>query len=157
MRDTVKLVVSLAVCQIAGVLGSLFTSPSIATWYVSLKKPVFTPPNWVFAPVWLTLFVLMGVAAFLVWRKGLRNSQPRRALTIFGVQLAFNIAWSGVFFSLQSPLAGLVVIIVLWVAILVTILSFLKVSRPAGLLLVPYIVWVSAATVLNASIVIMNP
>jgi len=156
VRGTMKLVVSLGVCQIAGALGSLFTAPSIATWYVSLKKPVFTPPNWVFAPVWLTLFVLMGVAVFLVWRKGLRDSQPRRALTIFGVQLALNISWSGVFFSLQSPLAGLVVIIVLWVAILVTILSFLKVSRPAGLLLVPYIVWVSAATALNASIVIMN-
>lgn len=152
-----KLVLSLAVCQIAGALGSLFTARSIATWYVILKKPVFTPPNWVFAPVWLTLFVLMGVAAFLVWHKGLKNPQPRRALMIFSTQLALNILWSGVFFGLQSPLAGLVVIIILWAAILLTILSFLKVSRPAGLLLVPYLVWVSAATALNASIFVMNP
>ncbi len=156
-KDLVKLVVSLVVCQTAGALGSLFTAPSIATWYTSLKKPFFTPPNWVFAPVWLTLFVLMGIAVFLVWRKGFENPQPKRALMVFSAQLILNVSWSGVFFGLQSPLSGLVVIIILWVAILVTILSFLKVSRPAGLLLVPYIVWVSAATALNASIVIMNP
>ena len=156
-KDAAKLIVSLAICQIAGFLGSLLTTPSISTWYTGLKKPFFTPPNWVFAPVWLTLFVLMGIAAFLVWRTGLENPQPRRALMLFSVQLALNISWSGVFFALRSPLAGLVVIAILWITILMTILSFLKVSRPAGLLLLPYIVWVSAATALNASIVIMNP
>jgi len=155
--DVLKFIVSLVVCQLAGAVGSIFTAPSIPTWYTTLRKPAFTPPNWVFAPVWITLFALMGVAAFLVWRKGLRNSQPRRAMTVFAVQLALNVLWSAAFFGLKSPLAGLILIVILWLAILVTIVYFLRVSRAAGLLLIPYIVWVSAATALNASIVIMNP
>lgn len=155
--DVLRLIVSIVVCQLAGGAGSVFTAPSISTWYTTLRKPAFTPPNWVFAPVWITLFVLMGVAAFLVWRRGLRSSQPRKALTLFAVQLVLNVLWSAVFFGLRSPLGGLVAIIILWLAILLTIVYFMKVSRTAGLLLIPYIAWVSVATALNLSIVIMNP
>ncbi|MEA1963547.1 MAG: TspO/MBR family protein [Candidatus Aerophobetes bacterium] len=151
-----KLVISVIVCQMAGVIGSAFTAPSIPTWYATLKKPPFTPPNWLFAPVWISLFFLMGISAFLVWRKGLGSRQVRIALTIFVVQLIFNILWSVVFFGFQSPLGGLIVISVLWVAILLTILKFLKVSRPAGFLLLPYISWVSLAALLNASIFLVN-
>ena len=155
--DVLKLIVSIVVCQIAGGAGSVFTAPSISTWYITLRKPAFTPPNWVFAPVWITLFVLMGVSVFLVWRRGLRGSEPKRALALFAVQLILNVLWSAVFFGLKSPLGGLVAIITLWLAILLTIIYFMKVSRTAGLLLIPYIAWVSVATALNSSILIMNP
>jgi len=155
--DVLRFIVSIVVCQLAGAVGSIFTAPAISTWYTTLRKPVFTPPNWVFAPVWIALFALMGVAAFLVWHKGLRSSQPRRALMVFAVQLTLNVFWSLAFFGLKSPLVGLILIITLWLAILVTIVYFLKVSRTAGLLLIPYIIWVSIATALNTSIVIMNP
>ena len=152
-----KLLVSVAICQVAGALGSMVTTPSVPTWYATLKKPWFTPPNWIFAPVWVTLFFLIGIAVFLVWRKSLRDRKVKVALAVFGVQLALNVLWSAVFFGFQSPLAGLVVIAILWSAILLTLLHFFKVSRPAGFLLLPYIVWVSIAAALNTSILMLNP
>jgi len=151
-----KLVISIGICQMAGVIGSVFTTPSIPTWYATLKKPSFTPPGWLIGSVWITLFFLMGISAFLVWRKGLNNRQVKIALTVFAVQLILNALWSVAFFGFKSPLAGLVVISVLWIAILLTILEFLKVSRPAGLLLLPYILWVSFAAVLNTLIFAIN-
>jgi benzodiazapine receptor len=151
-----KLVISIGICQMAGVIGSVFTTPSIPTWYATLKKPSFTPPGWLFAPAWITLFFLMGISAFLVWRKGLNNRQVKIALTVFAVQLILNALWSVAFFGFQSPLAGLMVISVLWIAILLTIIKFLKVSRPAGLLLLPYILWVSFAALLNTLIFTIN-
>ena len=157
LLEVSKLLVSVAICQVAGLLGSFFTRPSIPTWYAALKKPWFTPPNWAFAPVWLTLFLLMGIAVFLVWRQSLKNQKVKVALVLFGVQLALNVLWSGVFFGFRSPLAGLVVITILWVAIVLTLLQFFKVSRLAGFLLLPYIVWVSIAASLNTSILILNP
>lgn len=156
VNEIPKLIVSIFVCQSAGLIGSIFTSPAIPTWYVTLNKPFFTPPNWLFAPVWITLYLLMGVSAFLVWRKGLANRQVQIALTIFGVQLIFNAFWSVAFFGLKSPLAGLIVIIVLWIAIVLTILKFFKISKTAGLVLIPYILWVSFAAFLNVTIVILN-
>ena len=156
LREILKLLVSVAICQAAGALGSVATGPSIATWYATLKKPWFTPPNWVFAPVWLTLFVLIGIAVFLVWRQGMSNRQVKVALAVFAVQLILNVLWSIAFFGLKSPLAGLVVIVILWVAILMTLLRFFRISRSAGLLLLPYIAWVSIAAVLNTSILILN-
>ena len=151
-----KLVISIIICQMAGVIGSVFTTPSIPTWYATLKKPSFTPPGWLIGSVWIVLFFLMGISAFLVWRKGLNNRQVKIALTVFAVQLILNALWSVAFFGFQSPLAGLVVISVLWIAILLTIIKFLKVSRPAGLLLLPYILWVSFAVLLNTSIFAIN-
>ncbi|MCJ7578812.1 MAG: tryptophan-rich sensory protein [candidate division Zixibacteria bacterium] len=149
-RDRIlQLVISLIVCQFAGFIGSVFTTPAIPTWYVSLNKPSFTPANWLFSPVWITLFVLMGISAFLVWNKGLDDKRVKTALSIFAVQLILNILWSAVFFGFRSPLAGLIEIAILWMAILLTTLNFFKVSKTAGLLLLPYILWVSFATVLN--------
>ena len=152
----IKLVTSLAVCLLAGLAGSAFTATSIATWYEFLKKPSFSPPNWVFAPVWTTLFLMMGTAAFLVWRRGLGSALVRRALITFLVQLILNVFWTFLFFKLHSPLYAFIEITVLWIAIAVTIVSFSRLSRPAAILLIPYIVWVSFAAVLNLSIVRLN-
>ena len=154
--EVIRLVVSIIICQFAGFIGSIFTRMSIPTWYATIEKPSFTPPNWLFAPVWTTLFVLMGISAFLVWRKGLGDKRAKIALSIFAAQLVFNIFWSVAFFGLRSPLAGLIVIIILLAAILLTIIEFVKVSVVAGILLIPYILWVSFAAVLNTSIFTLN-
>lgn len=154
--EIAKLVASIIICQGAGLIGSIFTTPAIPTWYEALRKPFFRPPNWLFAPVWITLFTLMGISAFLVWRKGLGDPQVKVALSIFFVQLILNTLWSVVFFGLRSPLGGFIVIAILWVAILLTILNFYKISVTAGLLLVPYILWVSFAAILNLSIWRLN-
>jgi len=152
----VKLVISIVVCQLAGFIGALFTTPSIPTWYASLNKPSFNPPNWVFGPVWTTLFVLMGISAYVVWHQGLQSVPVKRALIIFLVQLALNVFWSFLFFKLRSPIYAFVEITVLWIAIALTIAAFSQVSRPAAFLLIPYIVWVSFAAILNLSIVRLN-
>ena len=155
--NILKLVVSILLCQCAGIVGSVFTAPAIPNWYAALQKPAFTPPNWLFAPAWITLYLLMGIAAFLVWRVGLDDRRVRAALMIFLIQLVLNALWSVAFFGLQSPLYGFIVIILLWFAILLTILSFARISRLASWLLVPYILWVSFASVLNISIWVLNP
>ncbi len=154
--ELVKLIASILICQLAGLIGGLATSASIQAWYATLTKPLFTPPNWVFAPVWITLYLLMGIAAFLVWRQGFAEPRVRRGLAIFGVQLVLNTLWSIAFFGLQSPLAGLVVIVLLWLAILLTILTFARISKSAAILLIPYILWVSLAAALNAAILVLN-
>jgi benzodiazapine receptor len=153
---TSKLIASLVICQLASVIGSIFTTSAISTWYATLKKPAFTPPNWVFSPAWITLFVLMGISAFLVWNKGLSDQKVKIALSIFVAQLILNVLWSVMFFGLRSPLAGLIEIAVLWIAILLSILYFFKVSHIAGMLLLPYILWVSFAAILNFSIWRLN-
>ena len=154
--EVFKLTVSILVCQLAGFIGSFFTRPSIPAWYAMLKKPPFSPPNWLFAPVWISLYVMMGVSLFLVWREGLHDRKVRAALGIFGVQLVLNTVWPMVFFGLRSPLVGLIEISVLWIAILLTILYFFRISRTAGFLLIPYILWVSFAAVLNFFIWTLN-
>jgi len=155
-RDIIKLIVSIAACQGAGLIGSLFTTAAIPTWYAGLQKPFFTPPNWLFAPAWITLYILMAVAAFLIWRKGLDQKGVRPALIIFLIQLVLNASWSIVFFGLESPFYGVVVIIALWITILLTMIKFFKLSTIAGALLTPYIAWVSFAAVLNVAIWILN-
>ena len=157
LTDIVKLVISIIVCQCAGLIGSLFTTPAISTWYATLQKPPFTPPNWLFAPAWITLYLLMGISAFIIWRRGLDNRWVKRALTVFLIQLVLNALWSVAFFGLESPLYGVIVIAALWVAILLTILKFFKVSSVAAVLLLPYILWVTFAAVLNISILVLNP
>jgi len=155
-RNIVKLLVSIVACQGAGVIGSVFTTPAIPNWYAAIEKPAFTPPSWLFAPAWITLYLLMAIAAFLIWRKGLGEEGVKTALVIFLVQLVLNALWSVVFFGLQSPLYGMVVILLLWVAILLTIIKFFKLSTAAGALLLPYILWVSFASILNISIWVLN-
>ncbi len=149
MKDIVKLIISVVACLAAGFIGSIFTNASIPTWYAALKKPAYAPPNWVFAPVWTILFVLMGIAAYLVWRQGWNTSTVKTGLILFIVQLLFNMFWSFAFFTMRSPLFGFVVIIILWFLILFTIIYFSNVSTVAGVLLIPYIVWVSFASILN--------
>jgi benzodiazapine receptor len=156
IRDIWKLAVSIVACLAAGAIGSIFTRSAILTWYAALEKPTFSPPNWLFAPVWTLLYILMGIAAFLVWRKGLGNRQVRSALIVFLIQLILNTLWSVVFFGLESPLFGLVIISVLWVVILVTVIQFFKISRAASMLLWPYFLWVTFAAVLNSSIWLLN-
>lgn len=150
-----KLIASVLLCEMAGVVGSITTYPNIVGWYSALNKPFFTPPNWAFGPVWVTLYLLMGVAFFMVWNKGL-NKKTMPALQIFGIQLGLNVLWSIVFFGFQAIAAGLVVIILLWFTIAWTIARFLKVSKPAAWFLVPYIAWVTIAAALNAGVFILN-
>lgn len=157
VRDIVRLVVSILVCQLAGGLGAIFTSPAIPTWYASLEKPAFQPPNWLFFPVWTTLYTLMGIAAFLVWRKGLDLRRVRVALGIFAVQLVLNTAWSIIFFGAQELFGALIVIAILWIVILINIVTFWRISKVAGALLIPYILWVSFASLLNYSVWVLNP
>lgn len=157
LNPVFKLIISIVACQCAGLIGSVFTAPAIPTWYAALQKPQFTPPNWLFAPAWFTLYLLMGIAAFLVWRQGLENKTIRNALIIFLVQLVLNSLWSIGFFGLQSPLYGVIIITALWITILFTILRFFKVSTTAGALLLPYIGWVTFAAILNVSILWLNP
>lgn len=156
MGNGLKLILSIIICQAAGILGSFFTAPAIGEWYADLKKPSFNPPNWIFAPVWTILYALMGVTLFLVWRKGLTTKGAQTAIFLFAVQLVLNILWSFLFFGLKSPLYGFLEIIVLWVAILLTIISFLKISQPAGVLLIPYLAWVTFAALLNFSLLRLN-
>ncbi|MFC1903680.1 TspO/MBR family protein [Chloroflexota bacterium] len=152
-----KLLISLLACQGAGLIGSLFTMTAIPTWYATLQKPAFTPPSWLFGPAWVTLYLLMGISAFIIWQRGLSQKQVKEALIIFAIQLVLNTLWSVVFFGLESPLYGVIVILALWLAILFTMLKFFKISTVAGALLLPYILWVSFAAVLNISIWVLNP
>jgi benzodiazapine receptor len=156
MKDIVRLLISIIICQAAGFIGSIFTTPNIPTWYKTLQKPNIAPPNWVFAPVWTLLFLLMGIALYLVWRQGWNTPAVRIAMIIFFIHLIVNILWSAVFFGLHAPLAGFFVIIALWFLIILTIIYFSSVSKTAGLILLPYILWVSFASVLNFMLYKLN-
>jgi len=149
-------VIFVILCEAVGILGSLFTAPAIPTWYAGLNKPSFSPPNWLFAPVWTILYALMGISVFLVWRERLERGEAKVALFLFAVQLVLNTFWSFLFFKLQNPFYALVEIFVLWVFILLTILSFSKISKPAGLLLLPYLLWTTFAAFLNFYIFKLN-
>jgi tryptophan-rich sensory protein len=140
----------------AGLIGSIFTSSAITSWYSTLQKPFFNPPNWIFGPVWVTLYTLMGISAFIVFEKGWDKQIVRTALYYFLAQLALNSIWSLIFFGLRLPLIAFAEILVLWAAIAATMLKFLKISRPAFYLLAPYILWLSFAAILNLSIVLLN-
>ena len=156
-RDILHLLVSILVCEFAGLVGAIFTTPALSTWYASLRKPSFTPPSWVFAPVWVTLYALMGISLYVMWKKGLGRRDVRRAVGLFAVQLILNVLWSVVFFGMRSAVYGFAVIIMLWVAVLATTVLFYKISKTAGILLVPYFLWSSLASALNFSILLLNP
>lgn len=150
------LIAFVAVSQLAGIIGSAFTMPSLDGWYVALAKPAFNPPAWIFGPVWTVLYVLMGIAAFLVWKKGWGRKGVKTALAVFAGQLALNALWSIIFFGLRNPAGALINIAFLWLAILATIVAFAKISKPAAWLLAPYILWVSFAAYLNFAILMLN-
>lgn len=152
MNKWIKLIACILICQMAGVIGSIFTTPSISTWYEQIQKPDIRPPNWAFGPVWITLYTLMGISLYWV----LNEKNVRIPVIFFSIQLVLNAIWSIIFFGLQNPFYAFIEIIILWIAILLTIISFYKVSRKAGLILLPYIIWVTIATILNYYIWILN-
>jgi len=154
--DAIKLIVSIVASFAAGGIGSLFTFKAIPTWYQGLKKPPYTPPKWVFGPVWTTLYILMGISVFLVWQKGLATNGAMLAFTLFWIQLVINALWSIIFFGMKSKGGGVITIIVLWLFILATIITSFQVSAWAGALLIPYIVWVSIASYLNIGVWLLN-
>jgi benzodiazapine receptor len=153
--DIIKLIICLGVPLTVGFAGSFFTNSSM-DWYQTLQKPVFNPPNWVFAPVWTVLYLLMGISLFLVWQRGFANAAGKTALACFILQLVFNTLWTPIFFGVKQPLVAFADIIVLWLAAVATVASFYRVSKLSAILLVPYIVWVSFAAVLNAAICVLN-
>lgn len=179
MHKAWKFILSILITQLAGVAGSLFTAPAISGWYAGLEKPALNPPNWVFGPVWTTLYLLIGVALYLVWSNQWRVSralmtnrtkpwnkyserlwtgswQKANTVAVFAIQLALNTIWSLLFFGIKSPGLAFGGILALWFAILFTIMNFYRISRAAAWLLVPYLLWVSFATYLNFSIWLLN-
>lgn len=148
-----KVVVGIALCLLVGMIGGLFTSAGVKTWYPTLIKPWFTPPSVLFGPVWTVLYVLMGVAVALVWHK---STGMNAALIIFGVQLVLNVLWSLFFFQLRAPALALLDIVLLAAVLIVTTILFWRIAVAAGALLLPYLLWVGFATVLNASLVWLN-
>lgn len=177
--NALKLLTSVIICELSGVVGSLFTTPEIGYWYKTLKKPSFNPPNWIFGPVWTIIFVLMGISLYLVWLKkwhpqnkiGLKSTLMQNSLSqrffsgswqkiniilIFAVQLILNILWSIIFFGMHSVGLAFFELLMLWSAIIFTIVNFYRVSKVAALLLLPYILWVSFAAILNLVIFLIN-
>lgn len=156
IRSAGLLILCIVIPLLAGMIGSFFTTPATTTWYARLQKPFFTPPNWVFAPVWTVLYILMGISWYLVLHNGPKNRAVRRGVAVFSAQLAVNVLWSFAFFGMQSPQNGLITILVLLALIITTIVLFWRISKPAAALLVPYLCWVCLATALNAMILVLN-
>lgn len=156
MRDWMRLLLSLAAPLAVGFIGAAATASGVRDWYPGLAKPPFTPPPWVFGPVWTVLYLMMGAALFLVWRGGLATRAREEAVWAFAVQLILNALWSPAFFGARSPAAGLAVIILLDAAVVVTIPLVSRVSRAGGWLLAPYLLWALFATVLNVEIWRLN-
>lgn len=156
MKKILQLILFLVITHSAGIIGSIFTTPAIKTWYAELTKPSFTPPDWLFAPAWLVLYTLMGIAIFLIWQKGLEQKHAKFAFTLFFVHLALNILWSILFFGFHNVLLALVDIVAFWFMIIVLIKMFWPLNKLAAYLLVPYLLWVSFAMLLNFSIWQLN-
>jgi len=151
----VPLIISIALAQTAGIIGSVFTAAGVRTWYVDLIKPAWNPPSWIFGPVWITLYALMGISAYLIWQqKG--ASGVKLALFIYGIHLILNALWSVLFFGLKNPALAFVEIIILLGFIIVTTVLFWKINSWAGILMLPYITWVTFAAFLNYTIWHLN-
>jgi len=178
-NDIIKLLACIIFCELAGAIGSIFTAPQIGQWYSTLNKPSFNPPNWIFGPVWTTIFVLMGISLYLVWKKNfaMHNkiecqcpcskisvckiifTEPIKkgyVVSVFMAQLVLNILWSVLFFGMQSPGLALLDLVILWLMILVNIAFFYRISKISALLLLPYILWVTFAGVLNYFLWMLN-
>ena len=157
MNKITRIAVAVIVCLTVGYSSSTVTKSGVETWYPTIIKPVFNPPNWVFMPVWTLLFVLMGIAAGLTWDKiKEQNAEVKKALGFFLIQLALNAIWSYLFFGLKNPMLALIEIALLWLMIYETYLKFIKINKTAGYLLIPYMAWVGFAAILNASIWWLN-
>ncbi len=151
-----KLVISFLITAAAAAIGSLATGRSVETWYAHLNPTILTPPNWVFGPVWTVLYILMAVSAYLVWKKGWDNPKVKQRLVLYVEQLVLNAMWSVVFFGQHQIALALFTVVVLWFTILVTTVAFYKISKIAALLLVPYLLWVGFASILNLFIWMAN-
>ena len=157
LNKITKIVVALIICLMVGYSASIVTRPSVETWYPTIIKPSFNPPNWIFMPVWTLLYILMAVAAGLVWDKiKEQNQEVKVALGFFLIQLTLNAIWSYIFFGLKNPMLALIEIALLWLMIYETYLKFIKINKTAGYLLIPYMAWVAFAGILNASILWLN-
>lgn len=149
-------IISIAITLGIGALGSWATAQSVKTWYLTINKPSFNPPNWLFAPVWTTIFILVGIAAYLVWIKKDKITHFPRTFAIYAIQLILNLAWSFIFFYLHEIGFALAEIILLLVVIIINAITFYKIDKWAGLLFIPYILWVSFASFLTYNIFILN-
>ena len=157
MNKYVKIAIALLICLAVGYSASTVTRPSVESWYPTIVKPVFNPPNWIFMPVWTLLYIFMAIAAALVWDKIKEQTEVvKKALLFFLIQLTLNAIWSYLFFGLKNPLLALIEIILLWLMIYETYLKFIKINKISGYLLIPYLAWVAFAAVLNASIWWLN-
>lgn len=157
MNKITKILIVVVTCLAIGYFSGMVTRSAITTWYPTLIKPVFNPPNWIFAPVWSMLYIMMGVAAGLVWsRIEIEKEAVKKALIFFAIQLALNALWSYLFFGLRNPMLAGVEIVILWLMIFETYSKFIKINKIAGYLFIPYLLWVSFASVLNASIWWLN-
>ncbi|WP_298222094.1 TspO/MBR family protein [Flavobacterium sp.] len=157
MNKYLKISIVVVTCIAVGFLSGQATQSSVTTWFPTLVKPVFNPPAWVFAPVWSTLYIMMGIAAGLVWsRIDFEREVVRKALIFFAIQLALNALWSILFFGLRNPFLAMIEIVLLWLMIYETYIKFVKIDKIAGYLFIPYLFWVSFASVLNASIWWLN-
>lgn len=156
MKNAFKHIASIVGCELVGLIGTPFTISAIPLWYATLNKPFFAPPNWLFGPVWTLLYALMGTAFYLIWKQGWNKKKVHTAGMFFLAQFAFNAIWSPIFFGLRSPLFGLFVIVAMWALIVATMNKFRLLSKTAFYLMLPYLAWVSFATLLNAAIVVLN-
>lgn len=156
VKKPLLLVASILLCEAAGIIGSVFTVGSIPTWYAFLNRPMFSPPNWLFGPVWTVLYLLMGISLYLVWKDAAKNRNAIWAVKVFFVHLAVNASWSIVFFGLRNISGSLIIITALWLMILYLISRFMKLNKLAAYLLYPYLAWVMFATVLNFSLWVLN-
>lgn len=150
--EALKLLGYVLLCMLAGIIGALFTTTGEGSWYSNVVKPSFNPPNWIFGPVWTTLYIMMGISLYLA----LKNDADRKAKVFFGIQLALNTLWTLIFFGLEMPLFAFIEIVILWIFILLTMMSFYRFSKTAAYLLAPYILWVTFASLLTLSIYVLN-
>ena len=155
-KKVLRFIISIIICQSAGIFGSLFTFEAVPDWYITLEKPFFAPPNWIFGPVWIILYFLMGVSLYIVWENELKSKTRNVFFVVFAIQLILNALWSLLFFGLKSPLLGLIDILILDVMLVVTIFYAKRVSKYAAMLLIPYMVWIIIASVLNYAIMVLN-
>jgi tryptophan-rich sensory protein len=156
MHNAIRLVVSVGAPLVIGGLSGIATARAVTDWYPTLRKPAFNPPSWLFGPVWTALYVLMGIALYIVWRYGWDRPEVRWAIALFAVQLVLNGLWSVLFFGMRAPGLAFLEITVLWLAITATVVAFWKTAPIAGVLMIPYLAWVSFAAVLNGSIWWLN-
>ena len=155
-KSSFKLFFSIAICQAAGLIGTIFTVSSIQNWYKLLNQPSFQPPNWLFGPVWTILYTFMGISLYWIWIKGTKKKEVSQAIILFFIHLALNSSWSVIFFGIHNIFLALINIVVLWIFIVIVMVKFYKIDKKASYILIPYIVSVSFATVLNYNILLMN-